>query len=83
MVFKSLCILVRWTKVATALEGLLCPDCRMFPCVFQELSLCTLMKFVSAEGQTPLRKMGDKHLYFPALLFEVCFYLDIPSRSLT
>ncbi|XP_013379671.1 nucleolar complex protein 4 homolog [Lingula anatina] len=36
----------------------------------QELALCTLMKFVAAEGQNPLRKLSEKHLAFPAVLFE-------------
>ncbi|KAI0208870.1 Nucleolar complex-like protein 4 [Lamellibrachia satsuma] len=36
----------------------------------QELALCTLMKFVKAEGETPLRKISENAVCFPALQFK-------------
>ncbi|KAK3085127.1 hypothetical protein FSP39_024825 [Pinctada imbricata] len=36
----------------------------------REHSLCTLMKFVQQEGQTPITKLRDRQVYFPAKLFE-------------
>ncbi|CAH1801800.1 unnamed protein product [Owenia fusiformis] len=37
----------------------------------QELSLCTLMKFVASEGQNPLTHTQATHLTFPVVLFEM------------
>ncbi|KAK2160154.1 hypothetical protein LSH36_139g05016 [Paralvinella palmiformis] len=36
----------------------------------QELSLCSLMKFVEAEGHTPLKEIPENHTTFPSQLFE-------------
>ncbi len=45
--------------------------------LFQELALCTMMKFTEAEGLNPLRKMPADAATFPLAMFEVCMDIAI------